>query len=107
MAEEDIPLELATKLGSEVGKEAGGDLLSMVRKRLLEGAAKPGSQTSEYKLAMTGLIAAAGLLGFGAYQNDVEMQNRGIELAKWCIVGYAGSRGVAKIGAGMAAKKDG
>ena len=101
---EERPLELATELSGEVGREAGPAVLNMVRKRLIEGASRPGTKTSEYKLAALGLLGALGLVGFGAYSGDAEMQSRGIELAKWCIVGYAGSRGAAKIGAGIAAK---
>ena len=99
---ENDPLPLAEELGSQIGKEAAPKLLEIVREHLLTTAQKPGNQTSEFQLTAIGLVASLILVSFGAYNADEEMQGRGIELAKWCIVGYAASRGAAKI----AAKKD-
>lgn len=98
-------LRLASELGSEVGKEAGPAILDLARTALLTSAGRPGQQTSEFKLAVVGLAGALLMIALGSFKADAEMQTRGIELAQWCIVGYAASRGLSKIGVGLATGK--
>lgn len=98
-------VNLAIQLGSEVGKEAAPMILDLARTAMLTNAGRPGQQTSEFKLAVTGLVGALLLIGLGAFKGDAEMQTRGIELSQWCIVGYAASRGLSKIGVGLATGK--
>lgn len=105
MSEQDKPLQLASELGSEVGKEAGPAILDMARTAMLTNAGRPGQQTTEFKLAAIGLAGALVLIVLGAVKADAETQTRGIELAQWCIVGYAASRGLSKIGVGLASGK--
>lgn len=108
MSEQEQPAPadaLAVQLGSEVGKEAGPAILDLARTALLTNAGRPGQQTSEFKLAAVGLAGALLMIGLGAFKADAEMQTRGIELAQWCIVGYAASRGLSKIGVGLSTGK--
>lgn len=55
-----------------------------------DGLTRPGSSTSEFKLALIGCAAGVFLL----YSGDKEL---GVELIKWSIVGYAGARGLTKL----------
>lgn len=105
--QQEQPLKLATDLGAEVGKEAGPRLLELARAAMLNSAGKPGTQTSEFKLAALGLVGALGLAGFGAYTGNPALIAQGVELGKWCIAGYAGARGMSKLGVSMATKRDG
>tara|TARA_R110000796_G_scaffold64044_1_gene148209 strand:+ start:1440 stop:1649 length:210 start_codon:yes stop_codon:yes gene_type:complete len=62
-----------------------------------ENKQKPGEQTSEFKLAALGIVGAILMGGYGAYIGDSELTSQGVELAKWCIAGYAAARGISKL----------
>lgn len=49
-----------------------------------------GTKTTEFRLALAGLVVAAILAWRGAHQEAAE-------LAGWCVAGYGVSRGLAKL----------
>ena len=114
MADESQPREdealsaddLASELGAQVGREAGGQLLEMARSALIVGAARQGPQTSEFRLTMLLVLAGAALAAYGAARGLPELQSQGVDLLKWAGVGYAASRGIAKAGAAVSQSKD-
>lgn len=97
---------LASDLGAEVGREAGPSLLKMSRAALLANASRPGESTSEFK--MSGLLVIAGLImiALGLWKGDPVLQEHGVQLAEVVGAGYAASRGISKLGAGLGAKQD-
>lgn len=108
MSEEPKPadrqLELASELGSEIGRDAGAPLLRTARAAILANASRPGSSTSEFKLSVVLVLVGGAMVITGAYLGDTTLQAQGSELVKWVGLGYAASRGLAKAGAGMGTK---
>lgn len=97
------PRELASELAAHLGRERGGQLLELARTQALTSAAKPGGQSSEFRLSVLLVVAGLALAALGAYNGQPELQSQGVDLLKVVGAGYAISRGIAK--AGAAAKK--
>lgn len=95
---------LAAQLGSEIGKEAGPQILEMSRANLLLSASRPGNTTSEYKLSLALIAAGIAMVALGVYKAQPDLQKQGVDLISIVGAGYAASRGLAKLGAGLGAK---
>jgi len=91
---------IAEELASRLGREQGGALLERARAMLVLQASRPGTQTSEFKLAALAILAGVVLVALGATQpGQDDLVGRGIELVQWATVGYGVSRGLSKAGA--------
>lgn len=99
-------LQLASDLGAEVGREQGDALLKQARAALMANSSRPGSSTSEYKLAMIGILAGLGMVALGVWKDQPDLRTTGADLVTYCAAGYAASRGLAKLGAGIGPKAD-
>jgi len=96
----DPPQALAEDLASHLGREQGGKLLEMARAHLVLQSSRPGTSTSEFRLAALAILAGLVLIGIGATQPEQSaLLDRGLELVQWATVGYGVSRGLAKAGA--------
>ena len=105
LPEPDKPLELASQLGGEIGREAGPTLLKQARAALLANASRAGKSTSEFKLSLLLVLGGLAMVAIGAQSGDAALQQQGVDLAKIVGAGYAASRGLAKLGAGAGAKR--
>jgi len=90
---------LAAELAAALGREQGGALLERARAMTLLNANKPGTQTSEFKMACLGAVVGLVLVLAGAFNSQPELQASGLDLVQWSVAGYAVSRGIAKAGA--------
>lgn len=102
----DKPLALAADLGAEVGREAGAHILKMSRAALLVNASRPGESTSEFKLCGLLVVAGLAMIGLGVWKGDAALQEHGVQMVEVLGAGYAASRGMAKLGAGLGSKAD-
>lgn len=91
-------LKLAEELASRVGRAQGSALLDLAKAHILLANNKPGTQTSEFKLSALLIAAGVVMVILGALKNNPALQTEGIDLAKFVGVGYAASRGLAKLG---------
>ena len=91
---------LAAELASLLGRERGNLLLQQARTAVLAESAKPGTETSEFKMALLGVVSGFAVLALGAYLVQPDLSDRGMDLVQWSIAGYVVARGVAKSGIG-------
>lgn len=99
MSESEQPdIKLAEELAARVGRSQGSALLDMAKASILLSNNKPGTQTSEFKLSAMLIVAGVVMVILGALKNNPALQSEGIDLAKFVGVGYAASRGLAKLG---------
>jgi len=57
---------LAAELASLLGRERGNLLLQQARTAVLAESAKPGTETSEFKMALLGVVSGFAVLALGA-----------------------------------------
>lgn len=93
------PKALATELAGLLGREQGGALLEQARALSVLNANRPGSQTSEFKLSILGVLAGLSILVLGSWKGNQELASQGLDLVQWSIAGYAVARGLTKAGA--------
>lgn len=101
--QQETPEQVAARLGSQIGEEAGPSILKLSRAALLEHATRPGVNTSEFGITAILLLGGVAMIVAGHYLGDASLQAEGAELLKWIGAGYVASRGVAKLGARNAA----
>lgn len=78
------------------------DGIQAARPAKAAGEERRGPHTSEFWLAVAGLVVGGSLVIYGAESGSQRVLDQGAELVQWVCVGYAAARGLAKVGAGRA-----
>lgn len=100
MTDPDDTTRLAAELASLLGRERGSILLQQARTAVLAEPPKHGIETSEFKMALLGVVSGFAVLALGSYTVQPAIADRGLDLVQWSIAGYVVARGVAKSGIG-------